>query len=297
MTGDSDSELAREAARIFLKLQDNPEDVQAKRKQDAFVARGAAEREAYERVTAAWTAARKKTGPKGRTMIAALLAMGVATFAAYDPLRIRLTADVRTGSETVTYALASGDESVLDAKTALVDETDGAARVVRLLNGGAFFDVGKMERPFRVIAGDLTVEVKGTAFEVTRLDESIQVAVAEGLVDVQVAGQSRLLEPGDTIHVSAAGLGAVFETEVSMVAAWRENRLRTDGMTMADVVEVIDRRLPGKIVILSNALGGQQVTGRLDLSDPMQALRTVAAARNATVTTYIPGLVLLRDAN
>jgi hypothetical protein len=52
--------------------------------------------------------------------------------------------------------------------------------------------------PFRVIAGDVTVEVVGTRFEVSRIGNVIRVDVARGKVKVHGNGEQRMLETGES---------------------------------------------------------------------------------------------------
>src|SRR3546814_10048482 len=77
-------------------------------------------------------------------------------------------------------------------------------RGVRLLAGRAWFDVAHDERhPFTVSAADARVRVTGTAFDVGLDDDSIDVTLARG--GVQVAWDDIapiVLRPGDRIHRS-----------------------------------------------------------------------------------------------
>ncbi|MEM9911795.1 MAG: FecR domain-containing protein, partial [Pseudomonadota bacterium] len=159
--------MAREAARIFLSLRDNPKDKEAQRAQNSFVSRGPEARAAYDRVATAWTASREKARPKGGGALALFLALSLAGYFSYDSLRIRLLADFTTSSAVSGFALTSGDRVILDAGSALADKTDEGLRVVELLQGSGFFDVNSSDFPFVVSAEDVSVEVKGTAFEVS----------------------------------------------------------------------------------------------------------------------------------
>src|SRR5688572_20059731 len=75
---------------------------------------------------------------------------------------------------------------------------DGAVTVV-LARGAIEYDVEPRagRAPFRVIAGDTTVEVIGTRFRVVHRDR-VQVSVARGKVRVLAAGGERLLGPGES---------------------------------------------------------------------------------------------------
>ncbi|MBA3504106.1 MAG: FecR domain-containing protein [Myxococcota bacterium] len=59
--------------------------------------------------------------------------------------------------------------------------------------------------PFRVISGDVTVEVVGTRFEVSRVDELTRVDVARGKVKVHGNGEQRFVVAGQSWTSALAG--------------------------------------------------------------------------------------------
>jgi hypothetical protein len=94
-------------------------------------------------------------------------------------------------------------DSVIDAgsdtSVEVKQDTNGTTTLT-LARGSVDCDV--MPRPnrppFRVIAGDVTVEVVGTRFEVSRTDKVIRVDVARGKVKVHGNGEQRMLEAGES---------------------------------------------------------------------------------------------------
>jgi hypothetical protein len=78
-----------------------------------------------------------------------------------------------------------------------------------LLLGRGSVDCDVMPRanraPFRVIAGDVTVEVVGTRFEVSRNGEVTRVDVARGKVKVHGNGEQRLLGAGESWSSALSG--------------------------------------------------------------------------------------------
>lgn len=289
----SDKEnLSREAVKLFLKQRDNPTDPAAKAACQAFVARGQTERETFERVAAAWSASRKRRKPRGGGALALLFALGLSLYAFYDPLSIRWLADLQTNEDAQEFKLASGDTVYLDASSALGDDTLENGREVQLLKGAAFFDVNVAARPFIVEAGDVTVQVKGTAFAVSRIGSTVRVDVSEGQVEIRVMQERFNLYEGDSLLVSKDAAIQHGLIAVRDVAAWRSDELIANGMTVAHVAKVIDRRVPGRVFVTSSALAGLRVTGRFDLRDPVQALHTLAAAQNARVIE-LPALTFL----
>lgn len=282
---------AREAATIVRRLQDDPDDAAAQQDLTRFLARGEAERSTYARMTRALAAARqgmrRKRAPKAAALFGALLVVAAAAFG-FEPLRLHALADSVTGRQPQPLLLASGDAASLDAGTALADASDGAERRVTLLAGAAYFDVGQDGRRFVVEAGGLSVDALGTGFEVAWLGDGVLVAVAEGRVAVQAGGQVWQLMPGDRLHWSGDAAPVIDAVAVTAIAAWRDDRLQADGMTLGQVASVIDRRVAGPILVYDSALAGTEVSGGLDLSRPLDALRTLAASADASVTSVSP---------
>lgn len=275
--------LIAEAADIFVRLREDPKDPDLLAERDAFRQRGPAEREIYARVTRAWTGAGRKPWPNIALILACLGALAVAAYVFADPVRTLILADFSTRYDTREVALASGDSATLDAGTALTDETGGAQRHLTLLEGAALFDVSTDGRPFVVSVGDLDVEVLGTRFEVARTDDTVAVAVREGVVRVSTGKTGWTLTRGERLSRSDAGGTEIADIDPAAVAAWQHGRFVADGLTFAQVAEVIDRRLPGRIFIADAELARARVSGTIDLRDPDGALAALAAARGARI--------------
>ncbi|MEM9911610.1 MAG: FecR domain-containing protein [Pseudomonadota bacterium] len=299
MSDQEPKELFRHATRIFMRLREDPDCKDAQDARDAFIARGDAERKAYDGVLKAWKATGVKQPDKaavtGKTtssmvVIAALILTG---YMAYSPLRTILLADFRSELTTSSRTLASGDRVDLDASSALQDNTGGAARDVELLAGSAFFAVEAGEVPFTVSVGDVDVRVVGTAFETTLFADSVSVTVQEGLVDV-VRGETRWeLAAGDRLTINDSQAAVLEDVDGEAVASWRMDRLAMDDMTLQQVAEILDRRLPGRVIVVGDRLSNATVTGSLDLSNPGRALRALAAPYGGQVVTVTSLLAVL----
>lgn len=277
MGNDRREELMREAAEIFFKLRDDPDNAELLARRDAFMARGKEEQATYEHLLKTWKASGVMRAPKTlRTIILLCVGLLGATAFTYDPIRIAILADLSTRGSPEQSTLTSGDVAFLDAETALVDETDGAGRAVRLLEGAAFFEVESGARPFTVEVGEVLVTVVGTEFETAFVDDTVLVNVAEGRVDVWLADQTWELEAGDQFMWSNERGASISEQDAETVASWRDNRLVVDGLTFGQAAAIIERRLSGHVIIASSALRDTPVAGNIDLSEPLRALRLLA---------------------
>lgn len=277
--------VMRVAARLFLRLRDDPNDAEALKERDAFLARGEAERRAYARVSRATTAAaRGETARKGRLLVCALLGGVLASLAlSGERLRIAVMADYRTQAEQVAVTLESGDIATLDAASALADHSSGAERRVTLMSGAGFFDVDQTGRRFIVTSGALEAEALGTRFEVSQLGDTVLVTVEEGHVEVRDDTRIWQLFGGQRLFWRNHGSEHVEDTDITQIAGWRADRLDLTGVTFGEVVDVIERRLPGRVYVPNALLYDVQLSGGLDLTDPYAALEGLAEAQNARI--------------
>ncbi len=104
--------------------------------------------------------------------------------------------------------LADGTVMRLDTASALTARYDDEQRVIELKHGRAQFVVGTdPDRPFLVRAGSGTVRDIGTTFQVSRRDETVNVGLLEGRVDVSSAGDATgsTLSPGEQVTIDASG--------------------------------------------------------------------------------------------
>ncbi|MEM8699060.1 MAG: FecR domain-containing protein [Pseudomonadota bacterium] len=281
--------LLGEAADIYTRFQQAPEDAEILAERAAFLARGAAEERAYRHINKVWQASGvpKRTRSKALPVLLALLVCGLAFFG-YDPMRNAFLADHRTGAGTDQVTLLSGDRVDMDAATALADATETGARRVELLDGAAFFTVEKNPRPFVVTLGSVEVEAVGTAFETAFLDGGVLVAIAEGKVIVREAGREWPLEPEDRLFLTGDNKAQIGKVGIADIAGWRSVRMTANGMTLAEVAAILDRRIPGPVLILASDLAEERITGSFDLSDPESALRNLAASVGGSVISAGP---------
>lgn len=282
----NETQLVREATDIFLRLRDNPDDPALLQERDRFIERGEAESAAYAKMLKVWkvTDPGKRSGPTTLSSVFVAGALIVTGYLAYDPIRVMLIADVSTDRETRAAQLVSGDRVVLDAASAIIDDSDGATRSVTLIEGAAFFDVQPDDRPFMVTAGAMQVEVVGTSFEVSQTDDGDMVAVSEGLVDVTIGDQLWELSAGERLRWSDQTGARLTKMDVAAVAGWRDDILVADGMTFAQILAVLERRMPGRVLVTSSSLEDAPIVGTFDLRDPVDAIELLAELTGANVT-------------
>jgi transmembrane sensor len=110
------------------------------------------------------------------------------------------TAAQSAGAAAQRMQLADGSEiALLDANTrVVVKEVSPTRMALELAAGHARFDIAhRAERLFRVMSGEVTVEVLGTLFEVERDAGRTRVSVARGRVAVQWSEGRTVLSAGE----------------------------------------------------------------------------------------------------
>lgn len=305
--------IAEEAREWLIRLDGDDEpsrvDVAAL---NAWVERSPAHREELLRVAEFWNDAnlltelsiplQSKPKPQRfnpRVAVAATFLLGVA---------VALTVWLYPQSVTATngiYATAIGelqvqtlaDGSVIQINTdsqVQVDYSD-TVRKIRLLRGEAHFDVSSNpDWPFEVHAGKGMVKAVGTAFSVYLSEDSVEVTVSEGRVDLAVLA-NRVESAGyqsvpETIGTLGHGQSAVFSSEVptaqqlagsSVVPeidtladqelarrlSWREGYLVFAGEPLSYVVGEVNRYTPMTIDIADPALSQLRIGGRFKVGE------------------------------
>lgn len=113
------------------------------------------------------------------------------------------------------------------------------------LKGEAFFEVMHNEaQPFIVATKDCKVKVLGTRFNVNSYAENLytETALEEGSVELlSNSGAELLMKPGQVAVTMADGSIEIKTSDVENLICWKDNVLRFDNCTLAEVVEKMER--------------------------------------------------------
>lgn len=114
-----------------------------------------------------------------------------------------------------------------------------------ILEGDAFFSVSPdPERPFKIAAENIQIEVLGTSFYVdARQDQPlVQVVVSSGKVSFGKDQDKIVLEPGQTgIYNKTSGQVSQYITTDKNFLSWQSGRLEFEDDMLSDVVFAINR--------------------------------------------------------
>ncbi len=202
-------------------------------------------------------------------------------------------ADAETGAgRHMRYAMADGSRVTLNTRSVIDADTNGERRRVRLRRGEAYFEVARdPTRPFTVRAGDASIRVLGTKFNV-RIDEAGRtiVSVVEGHVHVAstkdpahvadlVIGQEALVAGGQVSKRAA---------DLFVVNAWRRGEAIFMRAPLSQAVAELNRYREHPIYLLNRDLADDRITGVFPTDDPRRAVKmidTILGAQSVTLPT------------
>ncbi|MDN6855302.1 FecR family protein [Pseudomonas sp. CAN2814] len=227
---------------------------------------------------------------------AACVAAVALTIALPEPLA-GLYADyaTRTGERRM-LELADGSRVWLNSDSALSVDFSPQQRRLRLHGGEALFEVAKdPARPFIVEARGGEVRAVGTRFDVDSRGPQVRVDVTEGVVQVNSAGSAPVrLSAGERLsYRDSTAPEPAQPLDLSSASAWQRGKLIFNQRPLGEVLDELERYVPGRIVLTDSALRQHKVSGVFDLQDPGALLKTLERLQPVTVT-HLPWLVLIR---
>ena len=272
----------------------------------------------YERITGAgcdavdWLKARKMTialpaagaflAASGALAIALLLPRDIANPSPIEPDFVTKIAEIRE------EILPDGTVVTLGAASAVDIQFTEQERRVALASGEAFFDVARdTGRPFIVVADNTLVRVLGTRFDVSLGSSTVDIAVAEGRVEViQPEDGARMIAERDVKHVLTAGqqvaaakTGRVRPVETiapDNVAAWRRGELIWVDAPVADIIADLNRYSETRIILGERSYADLDYTFAFHTDDVARAASLLANALGLDEVRRPNGDILLHKA-
>ncbi|MDP2699341.1 DUF4880 domain-containing protein [Thalassospira sp.] len=231
-----------------------------------------------------------------RAFIGGGLAIAVLV-AGWGTTRRHSFADLRTSvGERQNMTLPGGVDVVLASNTALSLRTQGGINGVHLHHGEAFFDMSASNTAFFVESGNGISQSFGGQIDVALYEGETTVIAARRSVDLRFGGMQGELKAGHAVRYRDGQRGKPYGVDVATSLAWREGRLIFMGQPLSDVVQVLERWQPGKIVIIGDALKARPVTLMIDLDRSATAVSALAQALPVRVDHFTDYLTVIRAA-
>jgi transmembrane sensor len=218
---------------------------------------------------------------------AASAAAGVALWA-LPRVRAR-TEEFRSGrGEHRTVALDDGSTATLNTDSIVQVSMRRTERCLLLKKGQCFVDVAKdPARPFRVFAGGHEIRALGTAFDVYKDGDTVQVTMTHGKVAIydaapaapefsfyeQIVGipldqknVSAVVSAGKQAIIAPSSRIQVVDVDVRRTEAWRVGQIIFDETPLSDAVRDVNRYATRQIVLGDPSLAQLKVSGVFQIS-------------------------------
>ncbi|MEM1134116.1 MAG: FecR domain-containing protein [Pseudomonadota bacterium] len=233
--------------------------------------------------------------------VAALLFFtGPGFFTADGPAEAQTFATTQGNTKIIT--LPDRSRIVLGAASEIALTQSDNARTVELVKGNAYFDVASdASRPFTVATDLAKVTVTGTRFDVRLREETVDIAVGEGSVNV-ARPDANGTDP-DMVQLVAGqgvratrdkGFGAISEVFPAEFAAWRNGRLIYVRAPLSDVIDDINRYTDTP-VRLGPGVGALELSGTFDTANIEGLLQSIDEGSPVAIIERDGERVIVRD--
>ncbi|MBN2986778.1 iron dicitrate transport regulator FecR [Pseudomonas fluorescens] len=180
-----------------------------------------------------------------------------------------------------TLNLPDGSTLYVNANTGLRVDFTAQRRIVHLDKGQLYLEVAAdKERPLYVQAGEASVRVVGTGFDVRRSPQQLVVSVAHGQVAFEPAANSPVTLLGARQRASYSyAKGTVQQQTLTTeeVADWRSGHLSFRNRELASLIDELSLYRPQAPLQVSNAVAHLKISGNLDVNDPDALLNALPA--------------------
>jgi ferric-dicitrate binding protein FerR (iron transport regulator) len=183
--------------------------------------------------------------------------------------------------EQLRILLPDSSEVVLNHTSTLTFERQGFTNTRSVaVSGEAFFSVRKTGSPFVVTTGVASIHVVGTEFNVRVRDDSYEVGVTEGIVQVTTGNGDNVntfrLTKGTLVSgVRGTSPGSVERIGFADYPGWTHGKMMFARTSVEVVAKEIQDRFDVRIQIADAALRNVKITGVLEGSDARSVMSTL----------------------
>lgn len=215
-----------------------------------------------------------------RIALAAALMTGVIISSAYfssvvKPANGNVASELQTPiQQSKNYQLADGSAIEMSPQCDLSINFTRAKRDLALKQGAAYFQVAHdKSRPFDVHIGNVSVLAVGTAFNIDRYGEVVDIVVHEGVVEVRSTPDAtpQRLAAGSRAHIVNQQM-TISQVDLASWLDWRSGWIELTDSHLDAVVEHLNRYSATPIQLLDADLKKIPVAGRFQLQNPTATL-------------------------
>jgi transmembrane sensor len=184
--------------------------------------------------------------------------------------------------ERRTVILADDSRLLLNTSSRIRVQFESDQRRLSLLRGEVYFEVASdPERPFHVDTGSARATAIGTAFNIRRRPDSVEILVTEGVVRVEETGGSgsrspavEILHANQSLLASRGGFQASggSDSDRHRQLAWQRGELVADEMRLPVLARELERYHDLNILIADADVAAMTVSGVFSLDQPPEDL-------------------------
>lgn len=172
--------------------------------------------------------------------------------------------------------LPDGSSIAIDAKSKIKIKYVNNKREVVLYSGQAMFNVKKdAQRPFVITSGQTAIEVVGTRFEVSNIEDTTTVSVLNGKVKVgymatlfQEPRNISFLTQGQKMAVSNSGqVTYLGKTNLDEIASWVNDELIFRKITLQNAFKHFARYQDIEVIFENKEAGNKLFSGKFHTND------------------------------
>ncbi|MHC8291150.1 FecR family protein [Pseudomonas sp. XS1P51] len=235
---------------------------------------------------------RKPNAWRPALAIAAVLVCAVLAFNLGTPHGVYQQQIAAQAQGARTFNLPDGSVLSVNANTRLRIDFNGQQRQLYLDQGQLYLEVAPdKERPLWVHAGEATVRVVGTGFDVRRTEKQVVVSVAHGQVAFAPNSKTHTLLGAQQQASFDLASGTLQQQTLAdgQVAEWRSGHLSFRNRELASLVDELNLYRPRPVLLADPKLGRFKVSGSLDVDDPDALISALPALVPVKTVTLADG--------
>lgn len=316
MESDLNDNIDEQAVAWFIRLRANNVSNEDRKSFNQWLEEDTAHRRAFDEICVMWgdtdllnslriTAKSHGIAPKPKKKLyylsprihLALAACLVLAVMLAGPMQVLLKADYSSAiGERKSVLLEDGSTAMLNTDSAIAVNMEDGKRSVKLFKGEVFFDVKPdPSRPFLVRAEHSTTRVLGTRFFVNHRQESDEIKVLSGRVEVsdnQIWKDPVVLGEDEMVAVYDTKIGQPKKLDSKLATSWINGFLVYENETLESVINTINRYRPGMVFFRDDSLRHLKINGRLSIRDSHDMLKVLQRTMDVKMT-YVTDWVVI----
>ena len=198
-----------------------------------------------------------------------------------------------------TLNLPDGSTLYVNANTRLRLDFTAHQRIVHLDKGQLYIEVAAdKERPLYVQAGEATVRVVGTGFDVRRSQQQLVVSVAHGQVAFEPDANSPVALLGAKQRATLNYAKNTLQQQTltaEEIADWRSGHLSFRNRELVSLIDELSLYRPQAPLQVNPAVAQLKVSGNLDVNDPDALLNALPALLPVKTVASADGIIRIES--